>query len=333
MATVSAVESQTDRFDCEKTFEKASEVYKRGNYPQAIPLLEQGCVHHHAPSIGLLGRCYLTGSGMPQDCKKGFELSQEAAHLGNVRAITNLAHCYLQGMGVKEDPNKATVLLQQAADQNDSEATYELACCYECGRGTKKDVGRAISLFRKAAELHDSDAMILLGYYYETGEEGLPKNMEKAAQWYQKAADLDDANGLNLLSRCYKHGLGVPQNEAEAKRLRAKAADLGNALAIENEGQSYLSTEISLRAGEKIEVPTGPEKIRDRREASRHFLRAAYLESSSAKIKFENLQNHVFSPISTDDRLYGILLQAGFIGNAQPPRDPWTIKRVAQVRM
>ena len=49
-----------------------------------------------------------------------------------------------------------------------------------------------------------------------------------AASWYRKAADHGNPDAMYNLAGMYLEGRGVPQSEAEAKRLLQKAAALGH---------------------------------------------------------------------------------------------------------
>jgi TPR repeat protein len=291
----------------EATFQKAISLYESDNYSQAIPLLEKGWKNHHPPSTSLLGLSYITGSGVPQDPKRGFELLQEAAEGGDNEALCNLAVCYLKGVGVPQDPKKAVELFQKAISLGNTQALLQLARCYLSGAGVPQDQTKAIELFERAYNQKDARAATELGSYYERGA-GVPQSFLEAAKWYQKAADLDDAEGTYLVAKCYERGIGVLKDEDQAKRLKQKASDLGHPIAIEEIGRLYHTMyRCYLSRGEKVESYAGPRKVVDRREAFRHYLRATNLGNASAREPLLFIQNHVFIKLGPQSRLHTIM--------------------------
>jgi TPR repeat protein len=61
----------------------------------------------------------------------------------------------------------------------------------------------------------------------------------EAVRLYRKAADLGNALAMNNLGNMYARGQGVAMDEAEAVRLYRQAADLGNSTAMYNLGLFY----------------------------------------------------------------------------------------------
>ncbi len=59
---------------------------------------------------------YQNGEGVERDIKKVNELYQQAADLGNSKAMFNLGFNYQNGEGVEKDFKKAHELYQKAAD-------------------------------------------------------------------------------------------------------------------------------------------------------------------------------------------------------------------------
>jgi TPR repeat protein len=64
-----------------------------------------------------------------------------------------------------------------------------------------------------------------LGVCFENGGEGLAADPAEAARWYRKASDRGHSGATSALARLYEKGLGVEQNQAEAERLKNKAAE------------------------------------------------------------------------------------------------------------
>ena len=59
------------------------------------------------------------------------------------------------------------------------------------------------------------------------------------AKWYLKAADEGNARAMNNLGLCYLNGYGVGQNDNEAFKWFSKGAEAGNLTAMTNVGFCY----------------------------------------------------------------------------------------------
>ena len=141
---------------------------------------------------------------------------------------------------------------------------------YYYGRGVDRDFRKSFEWYAKAAKLNDNDAMGSLGYLYEHGE-GVPKDNAKAREWYAKAAELSLVSSMRRLAdihqdyreydkaaewycqgrhrrRCrvakpsriaVRGGKGVERDEQRALALLSKAAEQGDANAMEQLADSY----------------------------------------------------------------------------------------------
>ena len=63
-----------------------------------------------------------------------------------------------------------------------------------------------------------------LGFAYDYGKGGLTEDEAKAVEWYQKAAEAGDAIAMNNLGDYYEYG---PKDEAKAMEWYRKAAEAG----------------------------------------------------------------------------------------------------------
>lgn len=88
--------------------------------------------------------------------------------------------------------------------------------------GTKIDGARALDLLTQAAEAGLTDAQAALALLYYDGCEATPPDFKKAVYWASRAGD-ENPIAQNVLGDCYKGGLAVRQDEAEAKRLHEAA--------------------------------------------------------------------------------------------------------------
>jgi len=140
-----------------------------------------------------LGRCYLTGRGLPaKDEKRGAELTREAADAGDTRAMNLLGDCYTHGTGVKTDFAEAFRLFTLASGKGNLKALGNLGVLYITGRGVPAaNPKKAAELFEKGADAGDSACMFNFAQCLDEGI-GTAKNGLKAQAWYRKAAEAGD---------------------------------------------------------------------------------------------------------------------------------------------
>ena len=186
----------------------------------------------------LLGDCYKTGAGVPQDYKEAVKWYRLAAEQENSSAQNNLGYSYHYGEGVPQDYVEAVKWYRLAADQGYAEAQNNLGVCYENGEGVPQDYAEAVRWFRLAAEQGILNAQTQLGYYYHGGL-GVSQDYAEAVKWVSLAADQGYAEAQNNLGWCYENGVGVPKDYAEAVKWYRLAADQGNSNAQNNLGLCY----------------------------------------------------------------------------------------------
>ncbi len=115
-------------------------------------------------------------------------LFQEAANLGDPRAMVLLAAYYAQGIGVAKDLNQTAEWLRKAAAAGDAVAMDGLGQLYANGQGVGKDPAQAEAWFRKAVAKGNAPAMYHLAMMLENGSGPVAKNTAEAASLYQQAA-------------------------------------------------------------------------------------------------------------------------------------------------
>ncbi len=143
--------------------------------------------------------------------------------------------------GCDADDDLAYLWFTKAAEQNHSGASYWQGVCYRDGIGTQQNDELTFDCFKKAAERGCSDAYYWLALYYRNGK-GCQQNDELAFVWITKAVEFADASflfnittgfGINLaetywfLGKLYAEGQGVAQNDEQAIKWFAKAAEKG----------------------------------------------------------------------------------------------------------
>jgi TPR repeat protein len=70
-----------------------------------------------------LAGCYMSGNGVTQNVKKGYEWNRRAAQAGEVAAMYNLGLCYEQGSGVGQNHTTAMTWFRKAAKGGHPDAT------------------------------------------------------------------------------------------------------------------------------------------------------------------------------------------------------------------
>jgi hypothetical protein len=149
-----------------------------------------GCAH----SLGMLARCYDSGSGVSQDHARGLALGRQSAAAGSCFGQAVVGFCYWLGKGVASNQAEAERWLRLAAlqghrisqaqvgtiydrmqnyaeaarfwrlasAQGHGQSTLSLARLYEDGTGVAHDKTEAARLCRLAAEQGVSDSTCLL---------------------------------------------------------------------------------------------------------------------------------------------------------------------------
>ena len=123
----------------------------------------------------------------------------------------------------KNDYNRAFQLLEQAAAYGFVKARLRLGRMYHRGEGVRQDFHRALILYRQAAEKQDPEGMFLTGSMFYNGE-GVSPDYAEAYRWFRQAAEHGNVLAMQYLSVMYKEGIGVPKNNREAAKWRKQAA-------------------------------------------------------------------------------------------------------------
>ncbi|MGI9103349.1 MAG: tetratricopeptide repeat protein [Terriglobales bacterium] len=131
---------------------------------------------------------YRIGSGVPQDDRLWFKLSERAAELGEAAGYSNLGDAYHEGRFVKKDSGKAAELFRKAADMGSGGAAYSLAEMYERGKDVVRDDATANEWYQKSAELNWSPAIALLCERYSKHS---PRDDRAAFFWCYLGTKLD----------------------------------------------------------------------------------------------------------------------------------------------
>ncbi len=96
------------------------------DYEAAVRYYEQGIGEGDEYCPVNLGRMYCTGTGVPVNLKKGFELYVLGWERGDVLAATNIGYCYEVGQGVRKNREKAIEYYTTAAEMGEEHAIEAL---------------------------------------------------------------------------------------------------------------------------------------------------------------------------------------------------------------
>ena len=167
--------------------------------------------------------------------QKVLQLVQPLASDGNARAQIILGRCYENGLGVPQDMEMAAKWFRLAAEQNNSEAQVLLAYQYELGIGVPKNDATGVDLMTRAANAGNAEALFNLALYHGQGKYGFAKDPAESFRLAKLAADKGYAQAERYVGACYDHGVGVPENKAEAQVWYSKARAQG----LEVEGNVF----------------------------------------------------------------------------------------------
>ena len=151
--------------------------------------LERAADLGYHEALFILGTNYLFGvNNVERDEKRGVEMLQKAAELGNANAQNGLGVCYYIGRGVEQDYTKAAKWVKAAADQGNTQGMSSLGECYYYGRGVEQDYDKAFALFKKAEDCRAAQYFLSECYFYGHGVE---QDFQKADKYRASAAEQD----------------------------------------------------------------------------------------------------------------------------------------------
>ena len=187
-------------------------------------------------------------------------------------------YAYLKGHGKPQNNEKAMRWLNISIEQGYGLALFDKAKIQE----NTGHFQEALATYLKAAEKDNPEALFRLGLIYEKGENGVKQNYTQALGYYSQAARKDHTKAEANLANLYYNGLGTAKNYNEALRLFKKAAEKGNAAAINGLGVMTLKGEGGLPKNQK--------------EAFKLFAKSAYMGDANG---LKNLGNMYYNGIGT----------------------------------
>ncbi len=174
-----------------------------------------------------LGECYRLGNGVAQNWETAVYWYEKSAAQQYVPAVHSLSMCLGDGLGVKRDVPRAMELARFGAEKGYVKSKIALAAYY-AESDMESDKQKAYEIFSELAEQGESLAMRNLGVCYRDGI-GVQKDMAQASLWLTKAAEAGEATAQVWLALEYKTGTNVPKDMQKTLFWLTKAAEQGNA--------------------------------------------------------------------------------------------------------
>ena len=187
---------------------------EKGDTIKAIPYLKKAAGFGNTDAMNELGGCYIDGTGVAKDYKKGYELYKQSAEAGNLWGMSCIGACYYNGWYVQADKAEALSWFKAAADKGDPHGQFNLAVYYHY----KGDTEKSLDYYNKAAKQDFSPAQLELGHICYNS-----KDYENAVKWYTKAANNNNSKAMLNLADCLEHGTGIEMDKQKAEYWRNKA--------------------------------------------------------------------------------------------------------------
>lgn len=131
-------------------YEDGMAAFKKGDYANAIKLLEPLADQGDPLAETQLGVINYLGLGTPQDYAKAAMLYRKAADQGNANAQQDLAELYFFGDGVAQDYSQAAKWYLRSANQGNAISLYKLGLMAAKGQGVPQDNVQAYRWLKEA---------------------------------------------------------------------------------------------------------------------------------------------------------------------------------------
>ena len=138
------------------------------------------------------------GDGVEVDLHKAAELYKRVSEEGGPECNDcrrHLAFMYMEGEGVEQSPEDCIRLYEEAAALGDEKAMYNLGAIYDNGDIVEDSIETAIEWYEKAMDHGSPDAASVLGDIYLEGD-GVEESEDIANRFYDKARELEIAETL-----------------------------------------------------------------------------------------------------------------------------------------
>jgi len=195
-----------DSFSKQKEYEKALQMYKKGENIDDYAKYNIGYIHYRNSNIKKAEEYFYNSRYIPisrymlgkiyydeKNYTTAVEWYTEAALQGESTAQANLGNMYRMGMGgLIQNDKKAFDLYKKSADQGNLLGQYYLAFMYKNGYGVPQNYSKALEIYQVLTKEGVYNAYYSLGEMYEKGM-GLRENIDKALECYAIASIQNEA--------------------------------------------------------------------------------------------------------------------------------------------
>ena len=224
-------------------FEKASKLANEGNvdgkielglcYLEAIgtsrdavmafKLFKEAAESGNVRAKFYLANCYFYGTGTKVEKKLAIALYKDAAEKGDTYAQDALGYCYAEGL-IGEVNKEEALKWWHLAAKTDAVTQYMLGDYYMNGYIVNRDPVVALQWLEKAASNKSGNALKYLGDIYSRCDV-VARDTDKANEYYKRALaaykeqakEIRDHNAKYMLWMMYDNGLGVKEDDKQAK--------------------------------------------------------------------------------------------------------------------
>ena len=167
----------------------------------ALAWFTRAAAQRHVMALNMVGRCYDLGWGTPIRKERAAQCFRLAAEQGLDWAMYNYATLLALGEGVAEDRAEALAWLEQAAAMGNAKAINFIGSFYEDGWVVAPDMAKAATCYARAAHGGDfrgafNHARMLgekgrveeaLAWLARAGESATAAFVDKAAAWLERS--------------------------------------------------------------------------------------------------------------------------------------------------
>ncbi len=208
--------------------------------------LKKLCDQGELESMNTLSFISRYGHETQRDELRAFDLTAQAAHLGDAHSMLSLSY-YIDGdASSQEEFELAAVWCLRAAEAGSVEAMIQTGDRYWYGNALPKDSKTALHWYTSAfdAPVDDERQHMVAAYRiaqsYEYGNDDMEKNFEQAVAWYRRGEAIGDSDAMLRLANAYNHEqIGLEQDGNKAFELIERAAIQGNYKAYTALGNCY----------------------------------------------------------------------------------------------
>lgn len=148
------------------------------------------------------GMCYMKGTGIEKNIRKGLEWLKRSGYQGNSEALFFVGMTLFYGTEeIQPDKTEGLVYLETSAEHGNNEAEYVLGNIYYRGdKGVPKSLKKSFHYFLSSSNKGNIESGYFVGLFHYNGI-GCEMNKEKAIEIFQKLGELGHEESLEILKQ------------------------------------------------------------------------------------------------------------------------------------